>query len=47
MTQSHCSPYPVIQIEWLQAARKTNPIRDEDFFTIRWQEAGVAHRLIG
>ena len=24
-----------------------NPIRDEDFFTIRWQEAGVAHRLIG
>ena len=28
-------------------ARKRNPIRDEDFFTIRWQEAGVAHRLIG
>ena len=24
MTQSHCSPYPVIQIEWLQAVRKTN-----------------------
>ena len=29
MTQSHCSPYPVIQIEWLQAVRKTNDHRDK------------------
>ena len=28
-------------------ARMPNPIRDEDFFTTRSQEADVAHRLIG